>query len=482
MESEATHSSNGQQLFATLYGFDACTGDYVLQLDSDLLISRTDRSHDYLSEMVDVLRQDSNALFVPPSICRSEPMPYTQQGPRGKWRVEVSRCLFDRRRLQSVLPIPNENESANGRPALAWHRAFDRFIAQGDYNSYRGGDPRTAFIHVPNDRKGDIEALFEIMAAVERGYVPEVQLGQVALAGSAADWAGPKRNEPFVLVVCGRDVDPGRFKLCFESLIAQEGPDWGAVIIDDASTNWFGDYAETLLAPYADKVTIIQNDTRRGTLYNTWNAIRNYCADPETVVITLDADDALIGSNALSRVKAEYDDGADVTVGSMLRLDKEAHYPVDFDNPRSWTGNVWQHLRTFKKYIFDSISIDDMKLDDQWIDPVSDWAFMIPVVEMANSPRHIPEPLYLYRPGLPKRDEDRPIRDSIASRILAKPPLRQAGSVTRAVRRAGPAGFRGSAPHSGVRHRSRRLAPPHPRSRPASASLRARHERAAISP
>ena len=47
-ESVETHSANGQQLFATLFGFDSCSGDYVLQVDSDLLITRKDIAHDYL--------------------------------------------------------------------------------------------------------------------------------------------------------------------------------------------------------------------------------------------------------------------------------------------------------------------------------------------------------------------------------------------------------------------------------------------------
>ena len=54
-ESVETHSANGQQLFATLYGFESCTGDHVLQVDSDLLVVRHDGGHDYLAEMVDVL-------------------------------------------------------------------------------------------------------------------------------------------------------------------------------------------------------------------------------------------------------------------------------------------------------------------------------------------------------------------------------------------------------------------------------------------
>ena len=419
VESDETHSTNGQQLFATLYGFDACRADYVLQLDSDLLIARTDRSHDYLGEMVGVLQSEPNALFVPLSICRADRLPYTSEGPEGDWRVEVRGCLFDRRRLQSVLPVANELE--DGQFGMAWHRTFDRFIAASEYRSYRGGDPRTATIHVPNDRKTEVESLLDVVGAVERGHVPPVQLENVDLTGSAADWSGPKRSEPFVFVICGRNVDPGRFKRCFESLTAQNSHKWGAVVVDDASTNGFGDYAAMLLTNYADRVTQVRNETRHGTLYNTWNAVTRFCVDPETVIITLDADDALIGRSVLDRVRAEYDDGADVTVGSMLRLDKEASYPVDFDNPRSWGSNVWQHLRTFKKYLFDAIDVEDLKLDGEWIDLANDWAFMIPIVEMASNPRHIPDPLYLYEPAAPKRQSDRRKRESIVARILTKP-------------------------------------------------------------
>ena len=46
-ESTETHSASGQQLFATLYGFDSCSGDYVLQVDSDLLVLRNDPDHDH---------------------------------------------------------------------------------------------------------------------------------------------------------------------------------------------------------------------------------------------------------------------------------------------------------------------------------------------------------------------------------------------------------------------------------------------------
>ncbi len=415
-ETVETHAVSGQQLFATLYGFDACVGDYVLQLDSDLLIHRGNNELNYLDALAGVLRSDPAALFVPLSICRPDPMPYTHTGPNGDWRVEVRGCLFDRRRLESVLSIANDLEDA--RFVMGWHRAFDHFIAGSEFRSYRGGDPRTSFIHVPNDRKVEPEVLLEILSAVELGYIPDCQLEKVDLQGSVADWAGPKRAEPFVFVICGRNVNPGQFKRCIESLTAQDGPDWGAVVVDDASTNGFGDHAEVLLADHRDRVTIVRNTARKGLLYNTWNAITNYCAEPQSVIITLDADDALIGTGVIERLRQEYENGADVTVGSMLRLDKEAVYPADFERPRWWTSNVWQHLRTFRKFLFDAIDIDDLKLDGEWIDIATDWAFMVPIIEMAENPKHIPKLLYLYEPSERKRRTDRGYRDSVVSRIL----------------------------------------------------------------
>ena len=160
--------------------------------------------------------------------------------------------------------MPVANELEDDRFGLGWHRAFDRFIASSDYRSYRGGDPRSAFIHVPNDRKTDAGGWLEIAGCVERGHVPDIQLERVDLAGSLSDWSGPKREEPFVFLVCGRNVAPGRFRRCFESLVAQVGGNWGAVVVDDASTNGFGDYAEMLMDGFADRVTLVRNERRRG--------------------------------------------------------------------------------------------------------------------------------------------------------------------------------------------------------------------------
>ena len=196
--------------------------------------------------------------------------------------------------------------------------------------------------------------------------------------------------------------------------------------MDDASTNGFGDYAAMLAADYSHRITLIRNETRRGALHNIWKAVNMICTDPETVIITLDADDALIGGHVLDRVQAEFADGADVTVGSMLRLDKQASYPANFDDPRWWDSNVWQHLRTFRKRLFDSIAREDLQIDEQWIDPAADWAFMVPIIEMAVSPRHVPDTLYLYEPAVPKDAESRRERDAVIAPHSGQAPVLQA--------------------------------------------------------
>ena len=54
-----------------------------------------------------------------------------------------------------------------------------------------------------------------------------------------------------------------------------------------------------------------------------------------------------------------------------------------------------------------------------------DWAFMVPIVEMAASPRHIPEPLYLYQPAATKETDSRRERNAVIARILQRQPYRK---------------------------------------------------------
>ena len=97
----------------------------------------------------------------------------------------------------------------------------------------------------------------------------------------------------------------------------------------------------------------------------------------------------------------------------MLRTDKAVTYPVCFDYPRRHRGgDVWQHLRSFRKRLFDAIPDEDLRLDGEYIDLANDWAYMLPIVEMAEHPAHIEEPLYLHEPSGTGKGTDRAEREA----------------------------------------------------------------------
>ena len=348
------HAATGAQLASTLAGFEACRTRYVLHADADVMVGRLDRTHDYLADMLTAMVDEPGTLTVAFNIAMDHDRPYTACGAYSAWRTEARAGMIDRVRLRDACPLPNRLDGDH--LALPWHRALDRVVALGAGRSLRGGDCRTFYVHPPNARKRDVEQWFAVIDRIEQGVVPHIQKGQVDWTGSLADWMEPARREPFVFVVSGRNVPPGRLRRCIESMARQKGPQWGAVIFDDGSEPRIAEHFEIACASLGARCTVVRNRRRHGLLANMVTAIRMICTDPETVIVTLDADDALLGDRVLERLAAAYARGADVTVGSMLRTDKAAEYPVCFDRPRERRGgNVWQYLRSFRKgdYIVD---------------------------------------------------------------------------------------------------------------------------------
>ena len=429
------HAATGAQLASTLAGFEACRTRYVLHADSDVMVGRLDCAHDYLADMLAAVVGGPGTLTVAFNIAMDHDRPYTACGASGAWRTEARAGMIDLDRLRDACPLPNRLDG--DQLVLPWHRALDRAVAQGAGRSLRGGDRRTFYVHPPNARKRDAEQWLAVLDRIEHGVAPRIQMGQVDWTGSLADWMGPARREPFVFVVSGRNVPPGRFRRCIESMARQQGERWGAVLFDDASEARIAEHFEIACASLGEWCTMVRNRRRRGLLANMVTAIRMICTDPETVIVTLDADDALLGDRVLERLAAEYARGADVTVGSMLRTDKATEYPVCFDRPRERRGgNVWQHLRSFRKQLFDAIPDEALRLDGEYVGVANDWAFMLPIVEMAPHPVYIAESLYLYEPSGIGKGAGREGREATIGRIVAKAPatLHRAAAAVRSTR------------------------------------------------
>lgn len=411
-----THANNGQQLFATLYGIDACSEDRVIALDGDMLFWRRSGFAGWQGRVEEAFRLHPEAVFVSPPICRSSRTSSTTADERGPYRPCPRASVIARDRLRTLLPAQAVADAAGRLPA--WHR-----ILHGIAPVVRLHDDDWGLIHTPNvPCKQQPLRVLEIMDRVEDGWCPPEQLDAQDLVWDG-DWDGPAREEPFVFVVAGRNVSGPRLTRCIESLRRQAGGPWGAIVIDDCSD---GDAAARLReAVQGDpRFTVIRNRRRRGYLPNLVRAVRSIMRRPESVAVLVDMDDCLIGDGVIRRLAREYDRSADLTVGSMLRTDKSWRYPPDFDHPRSTRGNAWQHLRTFRKALFDRLPLDVLRRPDgTWYDVGTDWAFMVPLVELASNPRYIKDTLYYYDVQ-PKSEERRRLQRETMEEILGRPPLR----------------------------------------------------------
>jgi len=421
----ATHAANGAPLSAIFAGFEACRTPYLLQADLDVLVGRSDLAHNYLHDMVQALTNDERAVTVAFNIAQTGDRSYSATGETGPWRVETRLCLLHMRRLETILPLmlPPSPSPLN---LPAWHRALDASVQVGFAHSLRGGDRRTFFVHPTNDRKANDIELSRIADRVGTGQVDARQFGAVNLVGSIEQWIAPTRFEPYVFIISGRNVEPGRFRRCLDSVLCQERTDWGAIVFDDASYPAWSELQRDLCSVHSSRITFIRNPHRRGLLGNTVEAIRVHCGRPDSVMITLDADDCLIGSKVLDILNAEYADGADMTVGSMCRTDKKAWYPACFDQPRARRGgNVWQHLRSFRKSLFDAIPDDYLRLDGDYVELASDWALTLPMAELAVSPRWIKQALYLHEPGGTRDPATIRQRELVIAALIARAPLQR---------------------------------------------------------
>src|SRR3546814_4853298 len=78
-----------------------------------------------------------------------------------------------------------------------------------------------------SSRKQDARLWFQVLGQIEVGQIPDCQVGEVDWVGEGVDWLTQRRFEPFVFIIAGRNVAPGRFRRCLESFLRQRRDGWG---------------------------------------------------------------------------------------------------------------------------------------------------------------------------------------------------------------------------------------------------------------
>lgn len=406
-----THTFNKASPISHLYAFEQAKGDYILQMDSDVMVGRYDYSHSYLTDMIAELENNENVISVGFNICHAKDSGFKSYYgfSDGGFVPEVRLGLFHKARLLNARPFPNELLE-NGLK-ISWYRALHQKQKATNLVSIRGGDPSSFYIHPQNYRKACQDVWFTLLDRVENNQIPDCQHEEFDLAGSYYDWAIPKRNEALVIVCIVKNNSYSHFLRLWLSVIFQTETNWGAIIIDDASTNGLDIWIEHLIKPYQRRVTYIKNRFSQGVAANLYKAIHYFMDNQESVVLILDGDDVLLGKEVFAKVMEKYQIfGADITIGKVYKTNEiSAHYPYppNFIAPRQPGSYVWQPLRTFKKYLFDSLSLYDLKSkqpahshqDDaehklpsklsqttQWLTQGVESAYMVPMIEMSSNP------------------------------------------------------------------------------------------------
>ena len=442
LETNVTHTIKKVPVTAQLYAFEKAKNDLVLQVDCDAMIGRLSKEHSFLDDMITEIEKNENVLSVGFNIYKGKETSFTSYFglENGGFVPEVRFCLLKKSRIEKVLPL--KNEIVENAYKVSWYRALEQQQKETKTCSTRGGDSRSFFIHPQNFKKTDKDVWFTTLDRVEQVEIPKSQINEFDLAGSYYDWAISKRNEKLVVISCFRNIPLSRFLRYWYSLISQTNQDWGLVLIDDASDNGISHFIKELIKPFQNRITFIQNRFRVGVAQNTYKAIHYFLENQESVVCIIDADDALIGKNTLKNIFEKYSFfGADVVIGKMYRTDKIlAHYKYtpNFINPRLYGGNVWQHIRSFKKYLFDSLSFDDLKITNkqQQSDDILlakrfsqklvfpehcwDFTYMIPIIERSENPMWINHFNIFHDRTTKNTIEIKQRKQEIISEILAK--------------------------------------------------------------
>ena len=153
-----------------------------------------------------------------------------------------------------------------------------------------------------------------------------------------------------------------------------------------------------------DRVILINNDERRGALYNQYHAIHEFCKSTDVVAI-LDGDDFLAQDDVLAYLNNVYSDpNVWLTYGNFRVWPTGERgwcqqFPVTIVQRNAFRDHQHNpsHLRTFYAGLFQLIKKEDLMYQGKFFQMCADNAAMFPMIEMARDHfRFIPDVLLLW--------------------------------------------------------------------------------------
>lgn len=415
-----THAEDGVPVAPQVWAFEQVVTRYVLQADVDVLVGRRRLEHDFLGEMLNAAAAPdvTGVAFDIPH--EGPPRPY--DAPPGEHKPEVRLGLLDLTRLRALLPLPAS--ARDGRLTTTWYRALHAAQRARGLRTLRGGHGDSFYLHPPNPWKADAQLLDRVRDLVSQGLVPPEQLGRWDVEAPPERWRYPARDESVVVLARGRNTPPEKVARFAAGLRVQEDQRFGVVVIDDASDDLAPAGLREALAWLGSRLTLVRQPTRRGHVWNNRLAITGLCTNPDTMILIVDLDDALAHPAAVGEVAALGAAGHDVVLAAPFRPDAPTCvYAPRFDRVReTYGGDVWIHLRAFRKALFDALPDAMFQIDGVDVGMLEDYATMIPLAERARAPIYLPRYRYWHERTTVLDAAGVEARDRQLLRLLAKGP------------------------------------------------------------
>ncbi len=381
-EACCSHTADGAPLFSQLWAFEQIDTRFVLQMDVDVLVGLADARHDVVTDMktpFDMPTVWCVGFNIPKAT--SEFRVYTST--KGGFVPEIRMGMLDIPRILTRRPFENPVEQE--RPVLMWHRALEYAQQHNGMQSVRGGDPRSFYVHPRNEDK-NWSKLAMARDLIGQGIYPSEQAEKWDLDLSAP-WKYQSRSEAIIFLLLGWNTGFERLARCIYSLAMQTWQEFGIILIEDAGEpgaamplhHWFGDLRA--------RTTIIRRPEQVGYIGNFQLAVHDICTRSDSLIVVLDQDDALMRDDVAWRLWRAWCEGADLINAPMFRPDKPlALYSVCHSQPRRHGGgNVWAHLRGFRKALFERIP-EQALTPPGGVDCLSDYLTMVPMAELAEKP------------------------------------------------------------------------------------------------
>jgi len=187
---------------------------------------------------------------------------------------------------------------------------------------------------------------------------------------------------------------------CIRSVAAQDYENYHHVLIDDCSTDDSFETArsiiETLPKSLVNRFTLVKNSERVGAVKNQISTIKKII-NKDAIIMLLDGDDSLVNDNTIfGYYNGVYDGTTEFTYGSCWSMVDNIPlisqpYPESVKKNKTYRQHhfnwilPYTHLRTFKRFLLDSIDENQFKdSDGNWYRAGGDGSVFYAVIEEAN--------------------------------------------------------------------------------------------------